>query len=379
MSLNVPFLECFKDATGGNQKVKQSEYEDEGLPVIDQGKKLIGGYSTTANKVNRKGEVIVFGDHSGTIKYIDFDFALGADGVKVIEPVYEKVYPKYAFYALKKVYIPDTGYDRKYKYLKRSKIPLPPLATQRRIAEVLDKADAIRKRSRHILDRYDQLAQSVFLEMFGDPVKNEKGWEVKKLQDVCDKITDGTHQSPTFLQSGIPFLFVSNIVNYEIDFNTHKYISNDEYLKLTKSTPIEIGDILYTSVGSYGNPAIVRTNDKFCFQRHIAHLKPNHKVLNSSFFKYLLLSNQIRNQADRFCRGVAQKTLNLKEIKNFIGIIPPINVQSQFASIVKQIEQQKAKSQAELDRTEELYQSLLQQAFTGDFFRETETKELQNA
>ncbi len=107
----VDFTTCFKDITGGNKKVKQSEYISKGLnPVVDQGKKLIGGYSNIENIVKRKGDVIIFGDHTGIIKFIDFDFVLGADGVKVVEPNYDMVFPKYGYYALTQVDIPDTGF-----------------------------------------------------------------------------------------------------------------------------------------------------------------------------------------------------------------------------------------------------------------------------
>ncbi len=119
--------------------------------------------------------------------------------------------------------------------------------------------------------------------MFGDPVKNEKGWEIRKMEEISLKITDGTHQSPKFLKEGIPFLLVSNIVNNKINYKTNKFISEEDFETLNKRTPIEIGNILLTSVGSYGNPAIIESQMKFAFQRHIAFIKPNHSMINYHF------------------------------------------------------------------------------------------------
>src|ERR1700722_1370060 len=100
-------------------------------------------------------------------------------------------------------------------------------------------------------------------------------WPLVSLADACSKISDGTHQVPNWATSGVPFLFVSNVRNGSISFDTNKFVSMDEYQKLTKHNPIEAGDVLYTAVGSYGHSAVVPHGKTFVFQRHIAHIKPN--------------------------------------------------------------------------------------------------------
>lgn len=252
------------------------------------------------------------------------------------------------------------------KYIDKIKIPLPPLKTQHRIAAILDDAAALRDKTAQLLTEYDLLAQSIFLEMFGDPSLNSKNWEIKKLVEVCTKITDGTHQGPKFRTEGIPFLLVSNIVENEIVFETKKYIDDEEYNKLTKNTKIEVGDILYTSVGSYGNPAIVKDERKFCFQRHIAHLKVNSNMINVVFLHAMMKSPLIKRQADRFAIGVAQKTLNLKTIREFDIFYPPTKLQNQFAEKIALIEQQKALAKQELQESQDLFNCLLQKAFKGE-------------
>ena len=258
----------------------------------------------------------------------------------------------------------QAGFNK--KELASFRFVLPPLSEQKKIAAILDAADQLRKKDQQLIDHYTALSQSLFLEMFGDPVSNPMGWEVGTLDDYCLKITDGTHQSPEFLSEGVPFLLVSNIVKNQIVFDTKKFVSETTYCQLTKSPPIEMGDLLYTSVGSYGNPAIVNTERKFCFQRHIAHLKPDSHKIHFRFLHGLLQSEYVKRQADRLARGVAQKTLNLKAIKSYEVFCPPLSVQMEYSNRVLSIESQQKQSLINSMRSNDLFNSLLQRAFKGE-------------
>ena len=118
------------------------------------------------------------------------------------------------------------------KGMENYKIPLPPLKIQQQIVELLDRAQALIAKRQEQISLMDQLIQSLFYTMFGDPDKDKTILTVE-LNSVCKKITDGTHQSPKWSKGGVPFLFVSNIKNRKIDFKTSKFISNEEYIKLT--------------------------------------------------------------------------------------------------------------------------------------------------
>jgi len=245
-------------------------------------------------------------------------------------------------------------------------VPLPPIEEQRRIAAILDKADAVRRKRKEAIALTEELLRSAFLEMFGDPVTNPKGWEIVELEQVCHRVTDGTHQSPEWVTEGIPFLFVSNIVEGEIDFNVSKYISEESWVSLTARCPIEVNDILYTTVGSYGNAALVRTEKRFCFQRHIAHIKPDSKKIHPKFLLGLMQSEGIRQQADRQVRGVAQKTLNLRELKKFQVAVPPRNSQEQYVAFRTRIEGCLNNQRDSFATQSNLFNSLLQRAFCGE-------------
>ena len=243
--------------------------------------------------------------------------------------------------------------------------PLPPLEEQRRIAAILDQAETLRTQRRTALALLDSLTQSLFLDMFGDPVANPKGLPICELQRLCTRITDGTHQSPAWQKSGIPFLFISNIVEGQINFDTHKFISADTHAELTKRCPIEIGDVLYTTVGSYGNAAVVSTKELFAFQRHIAHIKPDRSKLDSRFLAAMIQSPGVRQQVDKVAKGIAQKTVNLADLKGLSVFWPPLPLQQTFATRIAAIEALKATHRRALAALDALFASLQQRAFAG--------------
>lgn len=330
-------------------------------PIISQEKDFISGYCNTKDNLNENfGGVVIFGDHTRIVKYVDFDFCIGADGVKVLQPI-NKLSSKYLYYFIKWSNIPSNGYSRHFKFLRDVRIQYPEdKSIQQKIATELDSIQTMIDGYKAQLTDLDALAQSIFLDTFGKPSE----WNNSKLIDVCNKITDGTHNPPQFTEEGIPFIFVSNIINNEITYNTQKFINEETYNELWKSTPVECGDIVYTSVGSYGNPAIVKSKKKFMFQRHIALIKPKHDIINSQYLKWFLISPLGRQQADDRSIGVAQKTLNLKVIKNFDVPIPPLPLQQQFAEHVEAIEKQKDLLREQLKDAETLMAERMQYYFS---------------
>ncbi|CAZ90063.1 putative Type I restriction-modification system (Specificity subunit) [Thiomonas arsenitoxydans] len=251
-------------------------------------------------------------------------------------------------------------------FLAELSIPLPPVPEQRRIAAILDQADALRAKRREALAQLDKLTQAIFVEMFGDLESNVNGLPVTNLEDLCVRVTDGTHQSPKWEPDGIPFLFISNILNGEISYSTEKFISRETYHELTRRCAIDAGDILFTTVGSYGNTAVVSGEREFCFQRHIAHIKPNAEKLDSSFCAAMLESASVRRQIDKVARGVAQKTINLADLKALRVFYPPIEKQKSFTTkqgLVKSIKAIQAQSLREFD---DLFVTLQHRAFRGE-------------
>lgn len=225
------------------------------------------------------------------------------------------------------------------KTLSEREIEIPDIALQRKVVARLNKIDAIINRRRQQLQELDRLVKSRFVELFG------KCENMVAINDLCSIITDGTHQPPKFKDKGIPFIFVSNLANNTVTYNAEKFISDETYNELIKRTPIEIGDVLLSTVGSYGHPAVVTENRKFLFQRHIAYMKPRHEMINSFYLHSALLAPDGQRQIEERVKGIAQKTLNLSEIRKIMIPIPSIEEQNQFEKFIRKVDKSKYCSQ----------------------------------
>ena len=250
-------------------------------------------------------------------------------------------------------------------HLKKITITLPPLSEQQHIVEELDLLSSIIEKKKAQLNELDHLAQSLFYEMFGDPIINEKGWEMKKLKDACTCITDGDHMPPPKADKGIPFITISNIDKQyrEIDFRETFFVPQNYYDSLKDERKAQIGDVLYTVTGSYGIPIIVNERRKFCFQRHIALLRPNKLLVSSCFLCYWALCKSIKYMADDVATGIAQKTVGLSSLRKFPIIIPPLDLQNQFASKIEAIEHQKELIKQSIKEVETLFNNRMDYYF----------------
>ena len=358
MEMRKKFDEIFEDCTKLGTKIKTDEYHSNGKhPIIDQGQEMVAGFTDLEDGLFDAVPAIVFGDHTRIIKYVDYPFFLGADGVKVLRSKVPNANYRYLYYALKNAKIPNTGYNRHYKWLKELEIEYPPISQQIKTVKVLDEVESIIHNRQNQLQKLDELVKARFVEMFGDCKS------MVSMNELCSIITDGTHQPPRFQESGIPFIFVSNLVGNVVTYNAEKFISEDTYAELYKRTPIEIGDLLLSTVGSYGHPAVVTEDRKFLFQRHIAYLKPRHNMVNSFYLHSALLAPDGQRQIEEKVKGIAQKTLNLSEIKKIAVPLPTIEEQNQFEKFVNQTDKSKVAVQKSLDEAQLLFDSLMQQYF----------------
>ena len=243
-------------------------------------------------------------------------------------------------------------------------IPVPPLSTQLSIVSELDKINELIRLKKEQLKDYDNLAQSIFYEMFGDPVVNEKGWEVKKLREVCECITDGDHMPPPKSDKGVPFVTIGNINKdiRQIEFDKTFFVPKDYFDNIPYTKKPKQGDILYTVTGSYGIPLLITFDKEFCFQRHIGLLRPNGLV--NSIYLYMWASNKsVKGQADVVATGIAQRTVSLNSLRGFNIILPPLPLQQLFAQRIELIEKQKAGVQRTIKDLETLLASRMQYWF----------------
>ena len=252
------------------------------------------------------------------------------------------------------------------RYITDLQIPLPPLATQKRIAAILDAADALRRKDQALLQKYDELAQAIFMDMFGDPVKNEKGWEEKKLGEICSKITDGEHLNPKFIESGEPLIMAKDILFSGVDFSDPKFVSFEDFVKFTKKCNPEYGDLILVSRGAtIGRCCVVNTPKSFCMMGSTILIKPGEKILSEYLFQLFRVQN-FKNRLVNVSSASAQQAIYIKNVKDLQTPVPPIEFQIEFFKKITLKNQQQLMIQKSLNQSETLFQSLLQKAFNAE-------------
>jgi len=261
------------------------------------------------------------------------------------------------------------------------KFPLPPLAEQKVIADKLDtllaQVETTKARLERIPEILKSFRQSVLAAAVSGKLTEEwrcvgvQDWKKTQLSKICRSVSDGDHQAPPRADAGIPFLVISNVSKGEIELDTvSRWVPNDYYEALKPIRKPEMYDILYTVTGSFGIPAVVKSTLKFCFQRHIAIIKPDHSKVNYKYLSYYLGSPEVLKYADSVATGTAQKTVSLSHLRNFEVSLPPLEEQTEivrrveeFFAFADRIEQA---AQAAQSRVNNLTQSILAKAFRGE-------------
>lgn len=356
------FSDVFLDETKKGYKIHTSKYLREGKhPIVDQGKNKIAGYTNLEEGLFTNVPAIIFGDHTRIVKYIDVPFFLGADGVKILKSKLSYTDYKYLFYCLANAKIPNTGYNRHFKWLKAVEIPLPPMEEQKKIAAVLDKvSDLIAKRRRQ-LDKLDLLVKARFVEMFGDLTINEKEWKFSPLSKLCD-VRDGTHDSPAYTNSGYPLLTSKNFTSGIIDFTECNLISKEDFDKINQRSKVNVGDIIMPMIGTIGKPVIVNTERSFAI-KNVALIKFTVSGVSNIFIKQILDSTYFKQIIFSANRGGTQKFIALGDIRKLPIPIVPIELQNKFADFVVQTEHTKTSISHSLEKLETLKKSLMQEYF----------------
>ena len=286
-----------------------------------------------------------------------------------------KVNPRFVYYQLKgrwKKYICNKQYGSATNYIRYNniaefKIPLLSIEEQNKIVNLLDKADEIRAKKKLANDKLDELIDTKFIELFGNPEINPYNWTIKKLEDVTTKITDGVHSKPVYTNSGVPFISVKDITTKKLLFDDCKFISEDAHKEYCKRCKPEYLDVLYTKVGAtYGRACVVDTTEEFSLYVSVALIKPQKDVINPFFLKAVLNTDCVKRQADKRIKGIGVPDLHLIEIKNFVIPVPPMEEQAKFIAFVEKVEAQKQKNELVIEQMNNLFNSLSQRAFKGE-------------
>lgn len=220
-------------------------------------------------------------------------------------------------------------------FVTRVQLPLPALEEQRHIAAILDKAHILEKKCREAGRVFEKLLESEFLSRFGE--MGETKYPLKALGEVCSKITDGVHKTPTYIRDGVPFLRVTDIQDPEIDWPSTKKISQEEYDYIVRYCRPEKGDVLLSKNGTIGIPKLVTWERQFATFVSLALLKPNRKVLTGEYLESFLLTKDAMRQATQHAKTLTVTNLHLNEIAQIRIPLPPLSVQSEWVEYRKKI------------------------------------------
>lgn len=348
------FENCIVKSPKLKQVKKEAYNNGSQYPIISQEEKFISGYCDDESMVcHIDRPIVVFGDHTRVLKYIDFDFVVGADGVKVIIPI-KSIDSKFLLYFLQWYNIPNLGYSRHYKLLKDVMVPIPNCTTQQTIISELDKLNELIQIKKEQLKAYDALAQSIFYEMFGDPVENEKGWEVKKLGEVS--IYPKERVAINQICSS-QYVGVENLIKDRGGVCFSDNLPKADVAIAYKENDILLGNIrpylkkiwLADKVGgASGDVVIIRIKER---------------SISPLFLFKLLSSDQFFEYDNTHTKGAKMPRGDRKAIEKFGVILPPLSLQQSFAQKIEQIEQQKAAIQKTITDLETLLAARMQYWF----------------
>lgn len=368
-----PFSEVVTDVTAKFTKVKASDYRGQGrYKIIDQGKKPIAGYTDDSSLVNEKLlPVVIFGDHTRVLKYVDEPIALGADGAKALRVNPGLANARYVYYYLRSIQIKEAGYSRHFKFLKEIAIPIPlkdgapNFDAQIRIAHLLGNVEGLIAQRKQHLQQLDDLLKSVFLEMFGDPVRNEKDWG-KPALTAFGKISTG-NTPPRSESANYDGDFIEWIKTDNITGDAVCVTPSTEHLSeigARKARTVTSGALLVAciagSVESIGRAAL--TDRTVSFNQQINAIQPGKDVNPLYLYGLFKLS---RSYIQSHATKGMKKILTKGDFEKITMIKPPFEMQNRFAVVVEKIEDIKSRYKQSLVDLETLYGALSQQAFKG--------------
>lgn len=416
----VKLVESFDNYTDSKKKIKQNDYLVKGrLAVVDQGQELIGGYTNDVEKsYSGTLPVVIFGDHTRCIKFVDFPFAQGADGVKVLRP--KPFYlPKAFYYALQSVNIPNLGYRRHFPLFNKFSIPLPPFAEQQRIVDRIEslftKLDEAKEKAQAVVDSFETRKAAILHKAFTGEltakwreehgaidntvlidVKNySSSWPVKEKDllsreqakseivvldnghewirctiGAVGRVTNGStplRKEPKYWSGKIPWISSGEVRNNIIE-SSNECISEEGYANSSVKL-LPIGTVLIAMIGegkTRGQSAIL--NIEATINQNVAAIVVEHNCVLPYYIWYWLQMNYAKNREKG--SGSGPQALNCQRVRELDFFVPNLKEQKEVVNILRKAlakeQQSKEAAEAVLDQIDLMKKSILARAFRGE-------------
>jgi type I restriction enzyme, S subunit len=306
-------------------------------------------------------------------------YGFGSTEFHVIRPRKDKSDARYLHHFLRQERVRVAGEKRMTgsggqrrvptNFLSELEIPLPPLPEQRRIAAILDQAETLRTQRRTALALLDTLTQSIFLDMFGDPITNSKKWSTQPLQAGCEVINDCPHTTPVWSEAGVICLRTSNLTVGGWCWDDTRFVPEAIFHDRSKRGYLIPGDIVLSREGTVGIAAIVQSDMELCMGQRLVQVRPSAKFLNPEYLLRHLLYVLSPSKISQLMVGSTSQHLNVKELRALKIPLPPLPLQQTFATRIQAIEALKSTHRTALAQQDALFASLQHRAFSGELTR----------
>ena len=326
------------------RKLKKNEYLDEGLyPIIDQGQNFIVGYTNDNSAIFDKRSYVIFGDHTEILKYVDFQFAQGADGIKVLKTDENYINSRYLYHTILNFYKITGEYKRHFSILKETIIPIPSIETQEKIVKTLDKftnyVTELQAELQARTKQYEYYRDILLSEEYLNKLSNNPeilgggGYRLKitTLGEICD-VRDGTHDSPKKQVQGKYLITSKNIKSGNVNFDNAYYISEHDYNNINRRSKVDIDDLLFTMIGTIGEVAHIKEQPNYAI-KNVGLIKNNSAILSRYIF-YYLKSTYTKCYIEQNKSKGSQVFISLGNLRMLKLPVPSIPVQEHIVSIL---------------------------------------------
>ena len=348
--------------------VENTDYSnDYKTPVLTPGQTFVLGYTNETNNIYGKNlPCIIFDDFTTAIKFVDFPFKVKSSAMKILNNDKTLTDIRYLFYYMLTIKI-DTELHKRYWISEYSNlfINLPNLNTQKKIADILDKITGLISLRKEQIKKLDLLVKTLFIELFGDPVVNPMGWEVKRLGDITNIGSSKRIFAHEYVDYGIPFYRTKEIV----ELSQGHLIKNELFISFNRFQTIaeengypKFDDLLVSAVGTIGVIWVINTKESFYYKDGNLILINKCDMMHSFVLK-MILERLIKEQADHLSAGSAYNALTIVKLKELYIPLPPLALQTHFAEIVQEVDKIKFVMQEGLNKLELTYKALMQQYF----------------
>lgn len=372
-----------KNKVGRQNQIPAKEIAEVGrFPVVDQGQKFVAGYCDDESRViDFDLPLIIFGDHTRCLKYIDFPFVLGADGTKVLLPNKKLYDPRFYYFALLALEIPSRGYNRHFTILSERSIPLPPLPEQKKIAHILSTVQRAIEAQERIIQTTTELKQALMHKLFTEGLRGEKqkqteiglvpeSWEVVKLEAKADSFQYGTSVKCGYDVEGKPVLRIPNVVGGHIEPADLKFgkPKKNELGKLA----LESGDLLFVRTNGVKENAgrCSKFNGELAdcyFASYLIRVRLNPTILNPDF-----LNEYSRTEVGTsFLSGKAIRTadgkfnINAGTLKTMLVPVPAVDEQEEIARTLALLDDKANSAISKKMSLHDLFRTLLHELMTA--------------